>query len=280
MSFNSMKNGPSREELQKELTLAQSVGDREKASSLVKQLREIDDPTESNNRKKLESELAGAQSRWERDKAQNLIDQLKNLDTPKANKVVDEFEDKLKEIQEKLKDKKLKPKDLKAELEKFLSKDIRDYQGNIESNTKLMQDSKQAEVDRLRKQLSWAMSEDFSLKEYFSPERVRLAKLRKTFESLKNDTAKYPKNVLIYAMSFTKWLLWVKQGAKRWRYKMALRWNSNKIWEKIKKLETDLQPKTNDTERRKFTKQLILEQVKDAKVHYLNQVQRDIWLAA
>lgn len=280
MSFNSMKNGPTREELQKELTLAQSVGNREKASSIVRQLKEIDDPTESNNRKKLESELANAQSKWERDKAQILIDQLKNLDTPKANKVVDGFENKLKEIQEKLKDKNIKPEDLQKDIKAFLLNDVKNYKENAESQTKIIQDSKQAEIDRLRKQLSWTMSEEFSLKEYFSPERVRLVKLRKTFESLKNNTKEYPKNVLIYAMSFTKGLLWVRQGAKRWRYKMALKWNSNKIWDKIRKLETDLQPKTWETERRKFTKQLILEQVKDAKTHYLNQVQKDIWLAA
>lgn len=280
MSFNSMKNGPTKEELQKELTLAQSVGNREKASSIVRQLKEIDDPTESNNRKKLESELTDAQSKWERDKAQILIDQLKNLDTPKTNKVVDGFESKLKEIQEKLKDKDIKPEDLQKDIKAFLLDDVKKYKENAESQTKIIQDSKQAEIDRLRKQLSWTMSEEFSLKEYFSPERVRLAKLRKTFESLKNNTKEYPKNVLIYAMSFTKGLLWVRQWAKRWRYKMALKWNSNKIWDKIRKLETDLQPKTWETERRKFTKQLILEQVKDAKTHYLNQVQKDIWLAA
>lgn len=275
-----MKNGPTREELQKELTLAQSVGNREKASSIVKQLKEMDDPTEANKRKKIESDLADAQAKWERDKAQKLIDQLKNLDTPKTNKVVDGFEDKLKEIQKKMKDKKLKPEDLQKELKAFLLNDVKNYKKNAESQTKLIEDSKQSEIDRLRKQLSGAMSEEFSLKEYFSLERVRLAKLRKTFEWLKNNAKEYPKNVLIYAMSFTKWLVWMRQWVKRWRYKIALKRNSNKIWDKIRNLETELQPKVWESEKRRFTKQLVLEQVKEAKVHYLNQVQRDIWLAA
>lgn len=275
------------ETLKRELAQAQSIWDWEEAWKIIKQLKELKNSPEKAKREQLEKELKEAQQSNNLDEAERIINELRKLSSPvKADKTTEDFDKKFDELKELLsKNGKIDKKDINK-LKEFLNNDVRTYRNNVENNMSRFEKGKNDEIERLKNKLNWVLSEKDTnvwgvLREHFSPERKRLVELKDTFIKFKNDTKEYPKNVLLYASTYSKWLLWqTKQYVKRSRGKRFKKLDPKSLWQEIKKLEVDLQPKDKDTEQRLLTKQIVLEEVMNAKKHYIRQAQRDIWLAA
>lgn len=280
---NSVNNNPTTEEkLIEELTLAKQFGNREKAKDIAKKLKEMKNTSKADldEEEKMMKELNEAEANWKREEVERITEELskKNKAPTKNEKFGNDFEEIKKQLLSADTNKmtEQEAKDFAVKLKTFLETDVKDYK---ENNDKI-DISKEKQIKKLEDQLKWVLSEEPTLKEVFSRERMRLTSLRKQFDKLKKDRAKYPKNVLIYAMTVTNWfkIFWVRQAIKRWWVKLARRKESDNIRTKIADLEKTLQIKSSDSPQRILTKQFILEQIREAKQDYLKQVQQKIWL--
>lgn len=127
-------------------------------------------------------------------------------------------------------------KEKKEELYNLILEEIKKAK-TPDTEVKKQIDDKQSEIDRLTKLLDdekksthEMLTDTPSLKEYFSLERRRRAGMLKKFDTFKDDTKNYPKNLLIYAMGITdSKLFWVRQKLKRGRITVAWKWKEDDI---------------------------------------------------
>lgn len=270
----------SKQELQQQLILARKFGDYWKAKDIARKLKEMDNTTEADKQDKedLENALNKAEADWDREEIERIMGELEKKNA-KPTKITD-FDNKFQEIKDELakadttKMDETQKEEFANKLKDFLQTNVNEYK---ENNDKI-ETSKDKQIKKLEDQLKWVLSDEPNLGEYFSLERRRLASLRKRFDDMKSQKW-YPKNVLIYAMNTTnRKLFGTRQKIKRWFTKMARKRKSDKIKTEIQKLEEKLQIKPDDSAQRKLTKQFILEQIKEAKAHYLKDIQNKVWL--
>lgn len=161
----------------------------------------------------------------------------------------------------------------KDDLKKLILEEIKKHKQSGQK-TKKQIDDKDTEIARLmwdlekeKSNMDKILTDDPSIKEYFSLERKRLAKINRKFRKLKEDKSKYPKNLLIYAMWITNSkIFWTRQMLKRWRASIAWKWRDADVVNNLeiifKKINSDNNWK--DSERKKAIKNALYKEIEDA----------------
>jgi predicted RNase H-like nuclease (RuvC/YqgF family) len=173
-------------------------------------------------------------------------------------------------LDEFFKDKKTKnrSKEKKNELYNLILEEIKKAK-TPDEETKKQVDSKQSEIDRLtalldeeKKSTHEMLTDTPSLKEYFSLERRRRAGMLKKFDTFKDDTKNYPKNLLIYAMGITdSKLFWVRQKLKRGRITVAWKWKEDDIVKNLNTMLDKTRTDSNDSKRKAAIKKALYKEL-------------------
>ena len=171
----------------------------------------------------------------------------------------------------------------KTDISKMSRAEIRDFAKHqiaaIRGSNDIASKSKEYELIQLLDKLNneknnstKILTNNPSLKEYFSLKRRRNARLLGTIENLKKQP-EYPKNVLIYAMGITSSKYFgAGQSLKRGVAKLTWNWKSENIRAHIDTLIQKCQPNPTDSERKKATKEALLQSVREAKDAYINKL--------
>lgn len=168
-------------------------------------------------------------------------------------------------------------------MEKFFKGDMNTYIKNTKDSVKNITEAKNAQIDDLKAQLSWIVTEWPKLREYLSIKRRRLVTINNEIENLKTgeDKENYPKNVLIYLMALTEHaLFWVRQWIKRDWMKVTWRRKSDDIKKHLDIIEDKLRVTDKDSLWTQWLKKQIHQHLLEAKQAYVEKQQQSVGLAA
>ena len=244
-------------------------------------------------------------SGWEFEKWDALRDFIREKDKPSIEYDRSaKFEDKYEEMNEEIKKIKKKYKDGRKELKEddkeyiqnqkeeqeeinkkmkaFFSNDMQTYVTETKDSVKRVESAKDAEIDKLKAQLSSVVSEGPKLWEYLSLRRRRLVTINSKIEDLKTgeDKENYPKNVLIYLMALTRTsLFWVRQWFKRDWMNLTRRWQSDNIQKNLQIIKEKLEITEKDSPWTRWLKMQLQQHLLDAKKAYVDKQKQSVGLA-
>lgn len=199
----------------------------------------------------------------------------KEVNNPATN-TLDDINRYAQEIHERIKNWKISTEELK---EYFLN-DIKSFKGNSTSEIASQSSYKDKKIADLEKQLMDVTSDlKGSLKEYFSPRRLRLVNMKKRIEELKKDEKDYPKNVLIYCMAMTNTKIFgIREKMKRWWISMLRRRKNDDIKKQLDIMNEKLKENNDDHVSRKLLKNMLRDAVKEAKNKYVEKSKESVWI--
>ena len=265
---------------------------------------------ESLSKEALNKEMSRYMMEWDTDKAQALLEFIKAKENPEgANKFNETFresydnfqksmDDKNKELQKLMDDKNKetdedkkkalqeeiskKEKEIRDEWQRFFKGDMQNYVDTVWTTVKFTEEAKDAEIDRLKNQLSWIVSNGPTLKEYFSIKRRRLVTLNDGIRKLEQDKENYPKNVLIYLMWLTSAnIVWIRGARNRLnRKRVKASWNrkADDIKKHLENFEESIKVRPWESEWTMWLKKQLQEHLQKAKEAYIDHQKSSVGL--
>lgn len=254
--------------LQKEMSMYYAQWDFEKWDALRDFIREKDNPSIEEDRsnkfedkyKKMEEEIGEISKRYE--------DERKGL-KPNTKNYIDSQRKEQEEINKKMRD--------------FFSGDMQTYVTETKNSVHTVESAKDAEIDKLKAQLSWILSEWPKLWEYLSLKRRRLVTINSKIEDLKTGKNKenYPKNVLVYLMALTQTsLFWARQWIKRGFINLTWRRKADDIKNNLQVINDKLKIESTDSPWTKWLKTQLQQHLLDAKQAYVKKQSDSVGLAS
>jgi DNA repair exonuclease SbcCD ATPase subunit len=265
------------------------------------ELKWLEESWENLSKEALNREMSRYAMEWNTEKVQALIDFIKSRDGSDGLKseyksFKDEYDEFQKSIDEKNKELadlraestpdetkiKEKEKEIKEAWEKFFRDDMKKRVEKVWDAIDSTEKAKDDEINRLKDQLSWIVSNWPKLSEYFSIKRRRLVTLNSNIRKLEKDKENYPKNVLIYLMWLSNskviWIRNVKNGIKRSWMRVAWHWNSDDIKENLRNFEDSIKVNPWESEWTKGLKKQLQEHLQNAKQAYINKQKKSVGL--
>lgn len=252
--------------LQKEMSMYYAQWDFDKWDALRDFIREKNNPsTEDDRSNKFEEKYKIMQDE---------IDKIKqdHEEARKSLKWTQISQDKIKEQEE-----------INAKMNDFFAKDMQTYVTETKDSVHTVESAKNAEIDKLKAQLSWIVSEWPKLWEYLSLKRRRLVTINSKIEDLKTGKNKenYPKNVLVYLMALTQTsLFWARQWIKRGFINLTWRRKTEDIKNNLQVINDKLKVESTDSPWTKWLKTQLQQHLLDAKQAYVKKQSDSVGLAS
>lgn len=204
----------------------------------------VKNPFESLKDEELTTQLTLAQEIGDWDKALQITEEIKKRKAPtKSSDYLEDFTKVHEDLKKRMRNKDPKKRPTEEELKKFFKKDVQNFASTVTKNMENLEKSKDEEISRLKGQLNTALLDIPGFTESLSLKRRRLVKITKRLDGYEKDKANYPKNFLVYAMALTESKRWgAGQRLKRGRVKMKWNKKSHNIKEELKNLDEHLKP--------------------------------------
>ena len=171
---------------------------------------------------------------------------------------------------------------IKLKIETFAHTDVRSFEGSKRS----IEETKTAEIQRLTSLLEEKPSVTNAIKDTLSPSSLKLQKVDKDIQKLRDDRANYPGNMLRYLAGVTtSYFMTPFQRAKRGLQSVSKYWKSDEeLWKRFDAIKDILQENSSDSAWRRNLKQKLRAELVAAQTEFVNnarnRAKKQVGLAA
>lgn len=236
----------------------------------------------------LRAELKTSTDKDDFDRIQEIAQEFSRRNKEEADAIadVDNFEKKEKEFLDKLQ--KNPKKVLKKDLIEFLNKDLKGFKSRTKDRIDTVVDAQNSTIARLQAKLKDTEDENVGLKktllegpefgDFASFKTIRLKKMGKRINKLKEANPNNPKKVLIYCMAKTRRrLLGPIEPIKRGLISILRKMSDTDIVKELKVINKRLEIDTKkDSTYRKTVKQALAKEIKETQEKYYEQLKSKI----
>lgn len=171
--------------------------------------------------------------------------------------------------------------EINAKMREFFSNDMQTYVAETKDSVTSVTAAKDKQINDLKDQLSWIVSEWPKLWEYLSLRRRRLVTINNKIQKLKDNKEKYPKNVLVYLMALTQTsLFWARTWLNRAGIALTWRWKTDNIKDNLQVISDKIRVNSDDSPWTRWLKMQLQQHLLEAKQAYVKKQSASVGLAA